>query len=171
MRRALRFTRFPVFLTVVLALVLVALRGRAELVVHIYVLVLAAFGLGHLLAGLRRALPPRVPSAFDAAMTRRTQTARRIPELERMEREVSLGLSTAFDLHFRLRPRLRGIASELLAARRGIDLDGNPEAARRALGEAAWDIVRSDRESPRERHAPGLGLDSLRLAVSALEAL
>ena len=171
MRRALRYARFPVFLSVVLAVTLLALPGRGELVLHIYVLVLAAFGLGHLLAGLRRALPPRAPSAFDTALTRRAQRTRRIPELERMEREVSLGLSTAFDLHFRLRPRLRGIAAELLAARRGIDLDGNPEAARRALGDDAWNLVRSDREPPRERHATGLDLDQLRVAVSALEAL
>ena len=171
MRRWLRLARFPLFLTVVLAVVLIAVPGRAELLLHIYVLVLAAFGLGHLLAGLRRALPPRVPSAFDAALTRRAQRPRRIPELERMEREVSLGLSTAFDLHFRLRPRLRGIASELLAARRGIDLDGNPAAARRALGEDAWEIVRADRESPRERYAEGVDIASLRQAVTALEAL
>ena len=41
---------------------------------------------------------------------------------EKIEREVTLGLTTAFDLHFRLRPTLRRIASELLRARRGIDL-------------------------------------------------
>ena len=68
-----------------------------------------------------------------------------------MEREVALGLATAFDLHYRLRPRLRRIATELLAARRGIDLDGSPEAARRVLGDDAWEIVRGDREPPHER--------------------
>jgi hypothetical protein len=88
-----------------------------------------------------------------------------------MEREVSLGLATAFDLHYRLRPRLRRIAAELLAARRGIELDASPEAARRALGEDAWEIVRDDREPPHERFAPGLDIGSLRLAVIALENL
>ena len=171
MRRALRIARFPLFLTVVLAIVLLAAPGRAELAVHVYVLAVAAVGLGHLLAALRAALPPRRPSAFDAALNRRTHPGPRIPELERMEREVSLGLTTAFDLHYRLRPRVRGIAAELLAARRGIELDASPDAARRALGDDAWEIVRGDLEPPRERSAAGLDIASLRLAVDALEAL
>jgi hypothetical protein len=170
-KRALQIARFPLFLTVVLAIVLLALPGRAELAVRIYVLVLAAVGLGHLLAGLRAALPPHRPSAFDAAFAKRPRRAQRIPELERMEREVSLGLATAFDLHYRLRPRLRGVAAELLAARRGIELDSNPDAARRALGDDTWEIVRGDREPPRERFAPGLDIASLRVAVERLEAL
>jgi hypothetical protein len=171
MRRSLLIARFPVFLTLVLAVVLLADPGRAELAVHVYVLVLAAIGLGHLLAALSNALPPRVPSAFDAALRTRERPEKRIPELERMEREVALGLSTDFDLHYRLRPTLRRIATELLAARRGIDLDASPEAAHRVLGDDAWEIVRGDREPSREHLAAGVEIASLRRAVSALEAL
>ena len=171
MRQALLIARFPLFVTLVLAIVLLVDPGRAELAVHVYVLVLAAFGLGRLLGALRSALPPRRPSPFDNALRTRVRPAQRIPELERMEREVTLGLATAFDLHYRLRPRLRRIATELLAARRGIDLDGSPDAARRALGDDAWEIVRGDLEPPRERFAPGLDIASLRLAVAALEGL
>jgi hypothetical protein len=170
-RRALQIARFPVLLTLLLAIVLVAAPGRAEIALHVYVLTLVAVGLGHTLAALRAALPPRRPSAFDAALERRKRRVQRIPELERMEREVSLGLATAFDLHYRLRPRIRGVAAELLAARRGIELDAQPDAARRALGEDAWEIVRGDREPPRDRFGAGLEIDSLRLAVDALEAL
>ena len=171
MRRALAIARFPLVLTVVLAIVVLAAPGRAGLAAHVYVLVLAAIGLGHLLAALRNALPPRRPSPFEAALRPRARPATRIPELERIEREVSLGLATAFDLHYRLRPRLRRIAAELLRARRGIELDANPDAARRALGDEAWEIVRGDLEPPRERFAAGLDVASLRLAVTALEAL
>ncbi len=171
MRRAFRIGRFPLFLTFVLAVVLLSDPGRAELAVHVYALALAAIGLGHLLAALRNALPPRRPSAFDNALRARARPAQRIPELERLEREVALGLATAFDLHYRLRPRLRRVATELLAVRRGIDLDASPDAARRALGEDAWAIVRGDLEPPRERFAAGLDIGSLRLAVSALESL
>jgi len=170
-RRALVIARFPLFLTVVLAIVVLAAPGRAELAAHVYVLALAAIGLGHLLVALRNALPPRRPSPFEAALRSRARPATRIPELERMEREVSLGLATAFDLHYRLRPRLRRIAAELLTARRGIDLDASPDAARRALGDDAWEIVRGDREPPRERFAAGLDIGSLRVAVTALEDL
>jgi hypothetical protein len=170
-RRALRIARLPLVLTVVLGIALFAAPGRADLLTHAYVLLLAAIGLGHLFVALRNALPPRTPSAFEAALRPRPRGGQRIPELERMEREVSLGLATAFDLHYRLRPRLRRIAAELLAARRGIDLDASPDAARRALGDDAWEIVRSDREPPRERYGAGLDLASLRLAVTSLEEL
>ena len=160
MRRVFLLVRLPLFLTLVLAIVLLVDPGRAELAVHVYVLVLAAIGLGHLFVALRSALPPRAPSAFDAALRARTRPAQRIPELERMEREVALGLATAFDLHYRLRPNLRGI-----------DLDASPEAAHRVLGDDAWEIVRGDREVSREHFAPGVDLASLRRAVSALEGI
>jgi hypothetical protein len=171
MQRAFLLARLPLFLTLVLAVVLLVDPGRAELAVHVYVLVLAAIGLGRLLAALHDALPPRTPSAFDAALRTRKRPTQRIPELERMEREVALGLSADFDLHYRLRPSVRGIATELLAARRGIDLDASPDAARRVLGEDAWEIVRGDRVPSRQHFAAGVDIASLRRAVSALEAI
>ena len=171
MRRALRLAALPLFLTLVLAVVLITAPGRTSLAIHIWVLVLAAVGLGRLHAAVRAVLPPRRRSPFDIALRAGPRPTRRIPELERMEREVALGLTTAFDLHFRLRPHLRHVAAELLAARRGIELDANPEAARRALGGEVWELVRPDREPPRERFAAGLDLASLRHAVTTLEAL
>jgi hypothetical protein len=170
-RRAFQLVRLPLYLTVVLVIALLAVPGRSGLAVHVYVLVLAAFGLGRLLVALRAALPARTPSPFDAALRTRPRRVQRIPELERMEREVSLSLQTAFDLHYRLRPRLRRTAAELLSARRGIDLDASPDAARRVLGEEVWEIVRGDRQPPRDRLDPGLDIGSLRLAVAALERL
>jgi hypothetical protein len=171
MRRAFMLARLPLVVTLALAVVLLAAPGRVGLAAHLYALVLAAIGLGYLLAAMRDALPPRRPSAFDAALRTRARPDQRILELERMEREVALGVATAFDLHFRLRPRLRRIAAALLTSRHGIELDGSPEAARRALGDDAWEILRGDREPPPERFAPGIDLASLGRAVSALEAL
>ena len=66
---------------------------------------------------------------------------------------------------------LRRTASELLRARRGIDLDADPEAARRALGDETWELLRPDREPPEERFGRGLELASLRSVVGSLEAL
>ena len=171
MRHALRLGQLPAFLTVVLIVTLAVLPGRAEVVVRIYVLLLAAFVLAHLLSRLRTSLPERTTSPVDAALDRRPRSALRVPELERIEREVTLGQSTSFDLHFRLRPTLRRIAYELLRARRGIDLDANPEAARRALGDETWDLVRVDREPPHDRFAKGIDLESLRHVVVSLETL
>ena len=171
MSQAIRLGRFPIFLTLALIVTLVFLPGRAELVVRVYMLLLAVFVLVQLLAWVRSSLPKRTTSPVDAALSQRPRPAVRVPELERIEREVTLGQTTAFDLHFRLRPTLRRIASELLRARRGIDLDANPEAARRALGDETWELVRADREPPHDRFGPGIGLESLRHVVVSLEAL
>jgi hypothetical protein len=171
MSRALRLARLPAFLTFALVVLLVVFPGRRELIVHVYVLAVALFVLFHLVRVVRATLPPAGPSRFDAALRRRARRQERLPELARVEREVALGMATAFDLHYRLRPALRRTASELLAARRGIDIDGDPEAARRALGEEAWEIVRGDREPPHDRFAPGVQLGSLRSVVASLEAL
>lgn len=170
-RRMLRLWRFPVFLTLVLLGALVVVPAHTELLVRGYVLLLAAFVLGHLLARLQSSLPERRPSPVDAALNRKPRPLARIPELEKLEREVTLGQATAFDLHFRLRPTLRRIASELLHARRGIDLDANPEAARRALGEEAFELVRADREPPLDRFGRGIDAGSLSRVVTSLEAL
>jgi hypothetical protein len=171
MRRALRAARLPAFLTLVAIVLALVLNGRAELVLHVYVLVLAAILSIHLLRGIRAAHRPAAASAFESALRRPTRKQARLPQLERIEREVALGTATAFDLHYRLRPSLQRVASELLAAHRGIGLETAPEAARKALGDPAWEIVRPDRAPPAERSAPGLDAAGLRSVVVALEAL
>jgi hypothetical protein len=169
--RAFRLGRFAVFLTLGLLVGLAVMPGRADVLIRVYVLLLAAFVLGQLLARLRSSLPEQGTSPVDAALSRRPPRVERVAELEKIEREVTLGLTTSFDLHFRLRPTLRRIASELLRARRGIDLDANPQAARRALGEETWELVRKDREPPLDRFGRGIELESLRNVVASLEAL
>jgi len=171
MRMAIRVAQLPALLTVALVVLLLVLPGSTELVLHVYALVLAAIALMHLISAIRRAHPVTKVSPFDAALRRRERRDERLPELARVEREVSLGMATAFDLHYRLRPPLRRIAGELLAARRGIDLEGSPEAARTALGDETWEIVRPDREPPRDRYGAGLQLATLHTVVDALEAL
>lgn len=171
MSRAIRAAQLPALLTVALVVLLVVLPGRRDLIVHVYVLAVASIALFHLVRAVRAAQPAAGPSRFDAALRRRPRRQERLPELARVEREVALGMATAFDLHYRLRPALRRTASELLAARRGIDLDADSEGARRALGEEAWEIVRGDREPPRDRYAPGIQLMALRSVVESLEAL
>jgi hypothetical protein len=171
MLTAFRIAQLPVLLTLAAAVLLLTFRDRTELILHAYALALAAIVLLHLVRSVRAALPPPGPSAFDAGLRRRQERQERLPELEQVEREVALGLSAAFDLHYRLRPALRRTASELLAVRRGIDLDRSPGAARQALGDETWELVRPDREPPPERFARGLELNALRRVVVSLEAL
>ena len=81
---------------------------------------------------LLRAVPMR-PSAFDAAFAPRRRTRARPASLERVEREVALASGTAFDVHYRLRPRARGPWRRLCSLRRG----RRPRAGARAGADAA----------------------------------
>ena len=171
MRTAIRLAQLPILLTVVAVVLLIVLPGRTELVLHVYALVLAAIALLYLIRTVREAYPVAAASPFDAGLRKSRRRDERLPELARVEREVSIGMTTAFDLHYRLRPPLRRMAGELLAARRGIDLDGSPEAARKALGDETWEIIRADREPPRDRYGAGLELATLHTVVASLEAL
>jgi hypothetical protein len=95
----------------------------------------------------------------------------RVRSLEELEHAVDFAGTTAFDVHYRLRPHLVRIAGHRLAARRGIDIDADPAAARVALGDELWALVDPDREPPAERNAPGLPHAAVRRLVEALEAV
>lgn len=130
------------------------------------VAVAAALAYGLLL--LRRALPGG-PSALEVALARRTRAAK-VDSLDRAESLVTIALSNAGDVHWRLRPVLRDIAAGGVHGR-GVDLDGDPAAARALLGEEAWELVRADRPRPRDTFAPGLSPAALDRVLAVLEDL
>ena len=171
MSRALRLLRFPVVLSAALLLVGIALPGRSDEAFRVYLLVLSAFGLVHLLVALHASRPPAHPSPVDLALQPSQERPAQVEEIERIQRELQIAQTTSFDLHYRLRPTLRRIASELLRSRRGIDLDGDPTAARRALGDETWELVRGDRPPPENRFGPGVDRAALHRVVDSLEAL
>ena len=94
-----------------------------------------------------------------------------IAELHRLDRELTMGSTRAFDLHYRLRPVLREIAAARLE-RRGMSLDsGTPAGARGCSGKTLW-----ERDRPRPRAAarparPGPGLEELERTIARLERL
>ena len=152
-----------------LAFVLLFVPGRADLAIRVAALVLCGAGLVLMVATLRRVFPPEEPLR---PPERKRREPRSVPEtLARMEARTALGVAGAFDLHVRLRPRLRGLATELLASRRGIALDEEPERARQALGNETWELVRADRPPPTERLAPGIPIPELHRVVESLEKL
>ena len=171
MSRAVRLLRFPIALSIGLVAVTAALPGRTDEAFRIFILALAAFGLAQLLAALYASRPVARWSPVDQALLPVPERPARVEELERIEREVVIAQTTAFDLHFRLRPTLRRIASELLRSRRGIDLDGDPDTARRALGDETWELVRTDRPPPDDRFGPGIEIAALHRVVDSLEAI
>jgi hypothetical protein len=169
-RVVLRAVEIAVLPTAVLIVVLVLAPGRAELAVHVYVLVLLAAALASVVGSIASQAHSG-ESLFDAALHRPTEENERLPELVRLEREVGLAQASEFDFHHRLRPVLREVATGLLFVRRGVDLDRQPERAREVLGEETFELVRADREPPWDRTTSGPALDELRRVVASLEAL
>lgn len=171
MRRDLgRAGRLLLVPTLAMGSVVAFVPGRTELVIRVYALVLCGAALALMVAALRRAYPPATP--LRPRQTRRGHTPRDAPAvLARLEQEVALGAAGSFDLHHHLRPRVRTIAAELLAARRRISLDGQPREARALLGEEAWELVRKDRPPPEDRLDRGAAPDVLDRVVASLERL
>jgi hypothetical protein len=122
------------------------------------------------LVGLtRRRLAPGERSEFDDALRPGRFESVRVAERDKLEREIELGLQTAFDFHFRLRPTLVEIARNRLAGR-GILLEDERRASD-VLGPEAWELLRLDRDQPRERNAPSLSTEELGGLVAALERI
>ena len=143
--------------------------GRTGLAIRIFALLVCGAALLLVLAALRRAYPRERALRHSA---KEGPPGRAIPGmLGRLEQETDLGVAGSFDLHYRLRPRVRGLAAHLLAARRGVSLDAAPERARELLGETTWELVRRDRPPPEDRLAPGLPRNDLRRVVESLERL
>ena len=161
--------RFLVPATLALVFVAVFLPGRLELAARMYALVLCGLVLVLAIAALRRAYPPA--TALRPKSRRRTERRRPPPTLARIEQETALGVAGSFDLHHHLRPRLRAIAGALLGTRRGVALDGDPQSARRLMGDETWELVRKDRPPPEDRLARGLAPSALHRVVDSLERI
>jgi hypothetical protein len=170
-RVALRAGEALVLPTAGLVVGLVLAPGRAELWAHLYLVAVLAIALAAVVSLLREGQPAAAGSAFEAALRRDERPPERLPELARLEREVTLAASSSFDVHYRLRPIVREIAGGLLAARRGVMLDQEPDRARALLGEDAWALVQPDLEPPRDRYGPGIQAAGLERVLTALEAL
>jgi hypothetical protein len=169
MSRFDRTIAVAVSVTIWAGVVALVVPSRAELVGHLWLVAVLALALALALDRLRQAIPSR-PSAFDAAFGARGPVHAQPASLARVEREVALATGTAFDVHYRLRPILRSLASGLLL-RRGVDLDRRPERARELLGADVWELVRPDREPPHDRSAPGLPVEVVERSIDELERL
>ncbi len=145
--------------------------GPQELELDVYALTVGAMALLAAILATRRAFPLEQQSAIAAALERDEPTAVRPPDLERTERMLSMAATTAFDLHFRLRPVLREVAEQRLADRRGLRLDSADARVQEACGEELWEVVRPDREAPDHRFLPGLPNEALHRVVRRLESI
>jgi hypothetical protein len=144
-------------------------RGPAA---QVFVIVVGALAIRLLVQAVRLATSSPGPFAFDRALVRPPARRPALPsDPERIRFEVGAATHRAMELNHQLRRRLRGIAQDRLTAEHGVDLDGDPDAARRLLGEEAWDLLRPDREPPADRFGPGMPIEGVTRIVDALEGL
>lgn len=144
--------------------------GRRELELDLFVLVVGGMSLLAMTAWLRHVAPSDERSEFEAALVSQPRPTPNVQELDRLERELSMGAARAFDLHSRVRPVLHEVASARLA-RRGLELDPRAAPVRALLGDELADLLDPDRQLPDDRQAPGPGLDRLGAAIGRLERL
>jgi hypothetical protein len=156
--------------TIALTVALAIAPERAELEAHVWLVVVLGFALVLLRRSVRSTYPPAA-SPFLRSLDGPRARIERPASLLRVEREVSMARASAFDVHFRLRPTVWNLATELLAFRRGIDLNRDPEPSQAVLGDDLWELVRPDRPQPPQRDAPGIDVERLERVVTALERI
>jgi hypothetical protein len=137
--------------------------GARTVVVHAYVLAIGALVMLGVLAATAESVPKRRRSQLDRALTEVVRGDEPLHEVERIERQVTLGTATAYDLHVRLLPQLRQIAQARLE-RTGRTM--SPETLGRW-----WELLRPDRTAPENRHGSGISASELRELVSDLERM
>jgi len=163
---AVRLLALP---TLAVVIVSAFVPGRLPLAVRVYTLVACGLVLGVGLAALRRSYPAvePLPRPKRAGMRRRQSP----PVLARLEDEAALAVAGAFELHHRFAPRLRALAAGLLASRRRVSLERDPDEARRIVGDETWEVIRSDRQPPEDRLGRGVSPEALARVVASLERI
>jgi len=147
----------------VCAYVVLAQPGIRNVTLHVYVFVVGALIMLGVVAAAGDAVPRRRRSELDRVLAESEQRERRLPEIERMEREVTLAAASAYDLHFRLLPHLREIA-QCRIERAG--RQPGPETLGRW-----WELLRPDRPEPDDRFSTGISAAELRALVADLERM
>ena len=144
--------------------------GDSALALDVYALFLGTAALAALVRLAGRSAPVLGSSELELALRERPAPEGRIPELERVERAITMAKQTVFDVHYRLRPMLRDIARHRLALR-GVDLDAPEGPAEKLLGPDAWALLRPDVPRPDHHFARGIELEDLARTVDALERI
>ena len=149
--------------SVICGYVALAQPALRNVTLHIYVFLVGGLLMLGIVAAAGDSVPRRLRSELDRALSEPRHGGGRLPEVERLEREVTLATASAYDLHVRLLPHLREIAQSRLE-RSG--KTSGPETLGRW-----WELLRPDRPEPEDRFAPGIKQAELRALVSDLERI
>jgi hypothetical protein len=165
-----RAVKLGLLVSAVFAVVAFATSGLGSILLDIYLLVMGAVLLLALWRIVRVKGPAEGGSQLDRALSA-MRSARRDQDELALVHNVEFSILNGFHFHLRLRPVVREIAAHRLLSRYGVDLDAEPARARELVGAAAWEVVRPDRPSPRDRLAVGPPLSDLRKIVVDLEGI
>ncbi|MFL5955412.1 MAG: hypothetical protein ACJ76I_15030 [Gaiellaceae bacterium] len=162
-RHLLDISVLVVVATVACGYVALAQPADRDPALHAYVLIVGGLAMLGLVSTFAELFPRRRRSPFDQALVQARRTERAPDEVARMQREVTLAVSSAYDLHRRLLPHLREIARCRL------------ERAGRVPGPETlgtwWELLRPDRPEPVDRFGPGISQAELRALVADLERM
>jgi hypothetical protein len=162
--------------TVALGADLATFEGTRGLAVNIWLLTIGALLMWTCLRALAAALPRAGVSAFDSVRVRPVEPSSKLYEVIDIEGLILDAEWSSHGVEFGLRPLLRRIAASRLIERRQVDLDTDPAAARRILGDELWALVEPEAqpEPERIRHDKGrrgIPRATVKRAIDVLEAL
>lgn len=162
--------------TVALGVDLATFQVARGLAVNIWLLTIGALLMWTCLRALAAALPAAGVSAFDSVRVRQTEPPPKLYEVVDIEGLILDAEWSSHGVEFGLSPLLRRIAVSRLIERRQVDLDTDPAAARRILGDELWTLVEPEaqRELERTRHDKdrrGISRATVKRAIDVLEAL
>ena len=152
-----------VIATGVCAFITFGVPADRSIAIRVYLIFIGGLAMVAVLSGVGAALPRRRRSEFARALGERPDPPRRVTELARTEREVTLAVGSAYDLHRRLLPQLREIAQARLER-------SGKQPGPDTLGRW-WELLRPDRPEPEDRFARGISEDELRALVTDLERM
>jgi len=152
-----------IFVSIVCVYVVLAQPGIRNVTLHVYVFVVGGLIMLGVVAAAGDAVPRRRRSELERVLGESEPRERPLPEIERMEREVTLAAASAYDLHHRLLPHLREIAQCRLER-------AGHQPGPETLGRW-WELLREDRPEPHDRYAHGIDAAELRALVADLERM
>lgn len=131
-----------------------------DVTLHVYVFVVGALLMLGIVAAAGDAVPRRRRSELERALSEPQRRPQKLPELEKLQREVTLATASQYDLHYRLLPHLREIAQARLER-------AGREPSPETLG-PWWELLRPDRPAPEDRFSKGITQAELRALVADL---
>jgi hypothetical protein len=149
-----------VLITLTSGYVALAQPKARDITLHAYVFLVGGLLMLGVVAAAGDAVPRRLRSELDRALSDTGRREKPLPELEKLEREVTLATASQYDLHYRLLPQLQAIARARLER-------AGREPGPETLGRW-WELLRPDRPAPEDRFSKGITQAELRELVADL---